>query len=242
MFMTGPMTRARKAAMLGAGVLIAGLLAGTAAQAQGQLTVYCGVQEEWCRPMVDAFETQTGIKVSMTRKSSGEIYAQVKAEAANPTRRHLVGRHRRPAHAGGRGRPDRSNTSRRKLAELNDWAVRQWEQAKGRTVGIYSGALGFGYNTKQLAGRRASPSRNAGPTCSNPKLKDEVQVADPNSSGTAYTMLATHRADHGRGQGLRLPEGAAQEHQPVHQVGRGAGQGGEPRRDRPSASPSCTTW
>ena len=49
MFMTAPMTRARKAAMLGAGALIAGLLAGTAAQAQGQLTVYCGVQEEWCR-------------------------------------------------------------------------------------------------------------------------------------------------------------------------------------------------
>ena len=49
MFMTGPMTRARKAAMLGAGVLIAGLLAGTAAQAQGELVVYCGVQEEWCR-------------------------------------------------------------------------------------------------------------------------------------------------------------------------------------------------
>ena len=53
---------------------------GSAASAQGQLTVYCGVQEEWCRPMVAVFEKTTGIKVSMTRKSSGEIYAQIKAD------------------------------------------------------------------------------------------------------------------------------------------------------------------
>ena len=54
------------------------------AQAQGTVTVYCGVPEEWCRPTVVAFERKTGIKVAMTRKSAGEIYAQVKAEAANP--------------------------------------------------------------------------------------------------------------------------------------------------------------
>ena len=34
--------------------------------------------------MVTAFEKATGIKVLMTRKSSGEFYAQLKAEAANP--------------------------------------------------------------------------------------------------------------------------------------------------------------
>jgi iron(III) transport system substrate-binding protein len=54
------------------------------ASAQGELVVYCTVQEEWCRPMVAAFEKATGIKVLMTRKSSGEFYAQIKAEAANP--------------------------------------------------------------------------------------------------------------------------------------------------------------
>ena len=46
--------------------------------------LYCAVQEEWCRNMVAAFERQTGIKVAMTRKSSGEFYAQVQAEASNP--------------------------------------------------------------------------------------------------------------------------------------------------------------
>src|SRR4051794_29877048 len=52
--------------------------------AQGSLVVYCGVQEEWCRGAVTAFERGTGIKVAMTRKSAGEVYAQVKAEASNP--------------------------------------------------------------------------------------------------------------------------------------------------------------
>ena len=60
------------------------LAAPLSAQAQGELVVYCTVQEEWCRPMVEAFQKTTGIRVLMTRKSSGEFYAQIKAEAANP--------------------------------------------------------------------------------------------------------------------------------------------------------------
>ncbi|HEX7270653.1 MAG TPA: substrate-binding domain-containing protein, partial [Casimicrobiaceae bacterium] len=66
--------------------IVAGLAlaAPLTAVADGELVVYCTVQEEWCRPMVAAFEKATGIKVLMTRKSSGEFYAQIKAEAANP--------------------------------------------------------------------------------------------------------------------------------------------------------------
>ena len=63
---------------------IAGSLSSGAFAAGNELVVYCSVQEEWCRPMVAVFEKTTGIKVSMTRKSSGEFYAQIKAEAANP--------------------------------------------------------------------------------------------------------------------------------------------------------------
>ena len=52
--------------------------------AQGELTLYCSPQIEWCEAMKTAFQKETGITVAMTRKSSGETYAQVKAEAANP--------------------------------------------------------------------------------------------------------------------------------------------------------------
>jgi len=159
------------------------------AAAQGELVVYCSVQEEWCRPMMAAFEKTTGIKVLMTRKSSGEFYAQLKAEAANP---------RGDVWWGGTGDPHlqaaeegltESYRSPR-LSELQDWAVRQAEASKFRTVGIYAGALGYSYHTEQLRKKNI-----AEPKCWSdlikPQFKDEVQVANPNSSGTSYTMLAT---------------------------------------------------
>ena len=174
-----------------AGLLAAALLAGSAAPAfaQGALNLYCGVQEEWCRGMVTAFERTSGIKVNMTRKSTGEVLAQLKAEAANP---------KADVWWGGTGDPhlqaaEEGLTDTYKspmLAELQDWAVRQAEQSKFRTVGIYAGALGYGFNTQLLAKRGL-----AEPKCWDdllaPGFKDEVQVADPNSSGTAYTLLAT---------------------------------------------------
>src|SRR3954447_1043142 len=176
-------------------VAVAGLLAGgvtalsAPVQAQGALVMYCGVQEEWCRAMTTAFERDTGIKVSMTRKSSGEIYAQVKAESANP---------RADIWWGGTGDPHMQAAEEDltieykspKMGELQDWATRQWEQSKGKAIGIYSGALGFGYNT-ELVKSKGLPEPKCWADLLNPKYKDEVQVADPNSSGTSYTMLAT---------------------------------------------------
>ena len=65
---------------------IAGFVAATAtaASAAGKLTLYCSPQIEWCQLMVKEFEKSTGIKVAMTRKSSGETFAQIKAERRNP--------------------------------------------------------------------------------------------------------------------------------------------------------------
>jgi len=165
------------------------LLAPMLAAAQGSLVVYCAVQEEWCRPMVAAFERKTGVKVAMTRKSSGEIYAQVKAESANP---------RGDMWWGGTGDPhlqaaEEGLTVEYKspmLKELHPWAVKQAEQAKFRTVGVYAGVLGFGYNTEILA-KKKLPEPKCWSDLLSEKYKDDVQVADPNSSGTAYTLLAT---------------------------------------------------
>ncbi len=159
------------------------------AQGPGELVLYCGVQEEWCRPMAAAFEKATNIKVLMTRKSSGEIYAQIKAEAANP---------KGDVWWGGTGDPQLQAAEEAltdpyvspKLDELQDWAVKQARASKFRTVGIYAGALGYSFNTQELAKRKL-----AEPKCwadlAKPIYKDDVQVANPNSSGTAYTMLAT---------------------------------------------------
>jgi len=68
--------------------------------------------------------------------------------------------------------------------------VRQWEASKGRTVGIYAGALGYSYNTEQLK-KKGIPEPKCWSDLTKPAFKDEIQVANPNSSGTSYTMLAT---------------------------------------------------
>ncbi len=167
----------------------AGVAFAMPASAQGQLSLYCAVQEEWCRPMAAEFERETGIKVNMTRKSSGEWYAQLKAERQNP---------RGDVWWGGTGDPhlqaaEEGLTLEYKspmMKDLYDWSVKQAELAKFRTVGIYSGALGYSFNTKTLAAK-GLPEPKCWRDLTNPAYKGEVQVADPNSSGTSYTMLAT---------------------------------------------------
>jgi iron(III) transport system substrate-binding protein len=165
------------------------LAAPLGAAAQGELVLYCTVQEEWCRPMVAAFEKQTGVRVLMTRKSSGEFYAQIKAEAANP---------RGDVWWGGTGDPHLQAAEEGlteayrspRMGELQDWAIRQYEAAKGRTIGVYAGALGYSFNVPQLA-KKNIPEPKCWADLTKPQFKDEIQVANPNSSGTSYTMLAT---------------------------------------------------
>ncbi len=165
------------------------LAAPLTAKAQGELVVYCTVQEEWCRPMVQAFEKATGIKVLMTRKSAGEFYAQIKAEAGNP---------RGDIWWGGTGDPHLQAAEEGLLevykspmmAEQQDWSLRHYEAAKGASIGIYAGALGYSYNNDQLK-KKGIPEPKCWADLVKPAFKDEVQVANPNSSGTSYNMLAT---------------------------------------------------
>jgi iron(III) transport system substrate-binding protein len=58
-----------------AATLVAGSMLSTTASAQGRLNLYCSVQEDWCQLMQTEFEKATGVRVAMTRKSSGETYA-----------------------------------------------------------------------------------------------------------------------------------------------------------------------
>ena len=60
-----------------------GLTLATAAAAQ-QLNVICSVQAEWCTAVANEFQRETGIKVALTLKGSGESMAQLAAEKANP--------------------------------------------------------------------------------------------------------------------------------------------------------------
>lgn len=165
-------------------------LAGTVTAAQAaKLTFYCSAQEDWCQLMAKSFEEKTGIEVSMTRKSSGETFAQIRAEASNP---------KGDVWWGGTGDPHLQAAEEKLTAQyespmrdqLRDWAIKQAESADNRTIGIYSGPLGFGYNTELLA-KESLPEPACWKDLLKPEYKGKVQMANPNSSGTAYTTLAT---------------------------------------------------
>jgi iron(III) transport system substrate-binding protein len=52
--------------------------------AQGTLNHYCSVQVEWCTAIATAFQRDTGIRVNMTQRGSGETLAAIRAESQNP--------------------------------------------------------------------------------------------------------------------------------------------------------------
>ncbi len=71
------------------GALMGAMLMGSVLQAADRLTLYCSPQIEWCELMVNTFEKQTGIRVSMTRKSSGKLL--LKSKQKNPIPRAMFG-------------------------------------------------------------------------------------------------------------------------------------------------------
>ena len=164
--------------------------AGTAqAQDGGQINVICSVQAEWCNMIQTVFARTTGIKVNMSLKGSGEALAQLIAERANP---------KTDVWFGGTGDPHLQAAEQGlsleykspSLEQLHPWAQQQASQSGYKTVGIYSGPLGFGYNTELIA-KKKMPVPKSWADLLNPVYKNEIQVANPASSGTAYTMIAT---------------------------------------------------
>ncbi len=170
-----------------------------------KLTYYCSAQEDWCQLMAKGFEEATGIKVAMTRKSSGETLAQIKAEASNP---------KGDVWWGGTGDPHLQAAEdgltvayeSPMRAELNDWSISQSESAGNKTIGIYSGALGYGYNEEILKANNL-PVPACWEDLLKPEYKGHVQMANPNSSGTAYTTLATIVQLFGEDEGFEFMKG-----------------------------------
>jgi iron(III) transport system substrate-binding protein len=168
---------------------LAFLAAPAMAADQGSINVICGVQAEWCNLVQTTFARSTGIKVNMVQKGAGEALAQLTAEAANP---------KTDLWFGGTGDPHLQAAEKDltlgyqspNINLLREWAAAQAKQAGYKTVGIYSGPLGFAYNTELLAKKKLKA-----PLCwadlVDPRYKGEIQMANPNSSGTAYLVIAT---------------------------------------------------
>jgi len=184
-----PMTNNRRTLLRAAFALVAVPWLATAARAQEQVNVICSVQADWCNMIQTVFAKSTGIKVNMSLRGSGEALAQLIAEKANP---------KTDVWFGGTGDPHLQAAENdltvayrsASLPQLHAWAQQQALQSGYKTVGIYSGPLGFGYNTELVAKKKLAVPRSWADLLK-PEYKGEIQVANPASSGTAYTMVAT---------------------------------------------------
>ena len=152
--------------------------------------MYCSSPNTaWCQGMANGFEKAAGVKVSVTQKATGELFAQIKAEGANPkgdiwwagpgdaflqaAEEGLLETYRSP-----------------NLSQLQDWARREAELSNFRVAGVYGGILALGYNTEVFA-RKKLPVPKCWKDLTDPVYKGEVMLSNPNSSGTSYMMLAT---------------------------------------------------
>jgi len=171
-------------------VLVAALAClSLSAWAHGQINVICSVQAEWCNMIGTVYARTTGTKINISMKGSGESLAQLIAEKDNP---------KTDVWFGGTGDPHLQAAEQGlsleykspSLSQLYPWAQQQAQQAGFKTVGIYSGPLGFGYNPELLAKKKLAVPKSWADLLK-PDYKGDIQVANPGSSGTAYTMVAT---------------------------------------------------
>ena len=165
-------------------------LAAVPAFAHAQLNLYCSSPNTaWCQGMAIGFEKVTGTKVAVVQKATGEMLAQIKAERANPkgdvwwagpadsylqaAEEGLLEEYRSP-----------------NVGQLYDWAQRITDVSRNRVAGVYGGILALGYNT-EIGTKKKPPVPTSWKDLLAPALKGEVMLGNPNSSGTAYLMLAS---------------------------------------------------
>ena len=165
-------------------------LAAVPAFAHAQLNLYCSSPNTaWCQGMAIGFEKVTGTKVAVVQKATGEMLAQIKAERANPkgdvwwagpadsylqaAEEGLLEEYRSP-----------------NVGQLYDWAQRITDVSRNRVAGVYGGILALGYNT-EIGTKKKLPVPKCWKDLLDPALKGEVMLGNPNSSGSAYLMLAS---------------------------------------------------
>lgn len=154
-----------------------------------EVTVLCNFEVDWCEALKAGYERTTGLKAVFIRRTDGESLAQIRAERSNP---------RADVYHAAESASAKQLASEGLLeayqsptvADLHDWAQRIAGENKYFQTPIYTGVLGWGYNTELLA-KKKLPEPKCWKDLANPAYKDEIQMANPGSSGTAFNTVST---------------------------------------------------
>lgn len=165
---------------------IAGMGIAQAGPASGRVSVICVPALAWCNAIKAEFPRATGIALDFLRLSSGEAFARVRAEKANP---------QFDVWFGGPG-DSQWVASEEGLTEA--FRPRNWDDLRpdlreavaGKYIPIYTGVLGWALNPRMLRDKNA-PEPRTWRDLADPRYKGLVVYPNPTTSGTGYSMLAT---------------------------------------------------
>lgn len=160
-----------------------------------ELSIYTALPDSEVPVYLNAFEKATGIKVNFVRLSAGEILAKLQVEKNNPQASVWYG-----------GPVDTFISAKEsdllekyespELTNIPD----EYKDPDGYYAPFYAGALGFAVNTEWFASKGIDyPATWEDLT--KPEFKNEISIAHPGSSGTAYTILASIIQMYGEDEG-----------------------------------------
>ena len=165
------------------------------------LTMYIGVVEEQALRIAQEFEKDTGIKVNFVRMSGGEILGRVRAERDNPAADVWYGGPADSfvaAKAEGLLQPYKSPKAEVIPIEQKD--------PDGYWTGIYNEVLGFILDDRFFDERNIEKPKTWDDLL-RAEYKNQIVIANPGSSGTAFLYLSGVIQDRGEEAGLAYMKG-----------------------------------
>jgi iron(III) transport system substrate-binding protein len=158
---------------------------GAGEQAPKNVVVYSSVDEANAKIILDKFTASTGIKAAFVFLSAGPALARIQAEKGNPqadvwmgapSENHIIAKEGAltvPYTGGG-------------LAALSS----SFKDPEGYWRCFYMNPMAFAVNTDVLK-RIGAPKPTSWNDLLNPAYKGQIQLPSPQSSGTAYNMVAS---------------------------------------------------
>lgn len=179
-------------ASLSASLLLLGMGQALAAKPEpikGQLSMVCSANKEWCDLLSKKYEEEFNVTLTSRHMATNEALEKIRAAKANPEFDVWFGGTGDP-HLGAAAEDLTLSYRSPHLKDLHDWAVRQATISNYKTVGVYSGMLGFIVNEDELKKKNIKAPRCWG-NLQRREYAGQILSSNPATSGTGYTMVAT---------------------------------------------------
>lgn len=178
-------TKAAAFFALGALALTGCSAAADSGSGETSMTFVCSPQEDWCQLVAAEFSKATGIRADYVRLSGGEAVARLSAAGDTPEFDAWFG-----GGADGHIAAEAEGLIEKFVPENASQIPAEYKDPDGFWTGIYAGALSFCSNTDVLDKLGVS-APESWEDLLDPKLKKNVAMAHPGTSGTAYQAVWT---------------------------------------------------